>query len=171
MSKPSSSFDSRQLQNEIETIKKMRQNYGTDWLLSTANLFEKPMSETTPPADKEASAPKRGNERMNELLDEKAAAENEIQVDDIVESFPVYRSIEFSVLDLNTGSVNENGNESGSGENSTKNVCILSVSEKYLVEKDETNSNNLYINEIAKLEHIKLIVDSKYVKKYLELQC
>ena len=36
----SSSFDSRALQSEIEHLKRMRQNYGTDWLLSTPNMLD-----------------------------------------------------------------------------------------------------------------------------------
>ena len=41
-------------------------------------------------------------------------------------------------------------------EDESKTICILSLSEKYLIERDEANSSVLCVNEFVQLSEIKL---------------
>lgn len=155
------SFDSRQLQSEIENIKKMRQNYGAEWLLSTSSLLI-PATTTTVSGSKAKStsneSERTGKEPESTVVNE--ISDSEERTGSIIDSFAVYRSIEFSVLDLNMGDQDE---RKGALEedNQTKTICILSVTENCLVEKDETNSSVLCFNEIANLSDIKTSTKTK----------
>lgn len=152
----------------------MRQNYGTDWLLSTSSLI----NEASRPPDHDQEQDKSPQPEAVVVTsvkldaDSKATAELDMnRIGKIVESFAAYRYIEFSILDLNVSERQgerqmQQGDEHSlrrcdDEEDETKTICILSVSERCLVEKDETNSTVLCINEIANLSDIKFSTDSK----------
>lgn len=152
----------------------MRQNYGTDWLLSTSNLIEGAQSSIANETGREKSKIENncgggsgGVEKILESNQDRQKADDLSEL--IIESFAVYRSIEFSVLDLNSheqrdqrnGSAASNHYDDDDDENSTKTICILSVGEKCLIEKDETNSSVLCLNELVNLSDIKLSTESK----------
>lgn len=174
----STSFDSRKLQSEIENMKKMRQNYGTDWLLSTSSLLEKApqqskskdkQSTTTTTTTNASSTGHSCNNKPSQIIDENADDDDDhelaARVGTILESFAVYRSIEFSVLDLMSSEPDGDQHEavgSSADEDATRTVCILSIGERCLVEKDEANAKVLCLNEIANLSDIKLSIDSKF---------
>lgn len=160
---PSTSFDSRKLQNEIETLNKMRLNYGTDWLLSSSNLIEaknslgvSPSASKTQQDQPESEAPKETTTTTTNSDDKNMETE---RTGVIVESFPVYRSIEFSVLDLKSKPPETATSEP---DDETKTICLLAISERCLIEKDETNSSVLCLNDLANLSQIDLSLDSMY---------
>ena len=179
------SFDSRQLQDEIEHLKQMRQNYGTDWLLSTPNLIVKNIQDSDAETTSSSSLPTKDPRTANS--GGFAAGLSEAGV---VESFAVYRSIEFSILGMNLGG--DGGRKKGGArprrrspprdkddeeevdteeedpaevvDEEGKSMCILSVTEKCLVEKDETNTDVHCINELAALNEIRIsIAKLRYV--------
>lgn len=139
----------------------MRLNYGTDWLLSSSNLIEaknspgvSPSASKTQQDQPEPEAPKETtttNSDDKNMETERTGA--------IVESFPVYRSIEFSVLDLKTKPPETTTSEP---DEETKTICLLAISERCLIEKDETNSSVLFLNDLANLSQIDLSLDSMY---------
>lgn len=164
---PSTSFDSRKLQSEIENMKKMRQNYGTDWLLSTSSLLEKAPQQSKSKDKQSTNATGQSSNNKPNQMNEENDDDDELatRVGNILESFAVYRSIEFSVLDLMSSEPGEDHQEaagSSADEDVTRTVCILSIGERCLVEKDEANAKVLCLNEIANLSDIKLNIDSKF---------
>jgi hypothetical protein len=137
-------YDPSKLQKEIENLKKMRQNYGTEWLLSAPTLA------TAQPV---ASTSLNFKSTLNDSYQLKEETENELSKENansstdlkqlmktcsIIESFPVYRSV-----------------QSHSGEcDQAQVLSILSLNEKYLIEKDETNQLVLFSAEYAQLDDI-----------------
>lgn len=130
-------YDSGKLQSEIENLKKMRQNYGTDWLLSTPNLVLNDIRQGFGI----------GKEKM--MLDdlETCIAKTEsLDIEDnlrVIESFPVY-------------CIGEEGEETC--------LCILSIDEKHLIERDEANKKLLSLNEISNLADIIDLSKTKFVE-------
>lgn len=157
-------------------MKKMRQNYGTDWLLSSSSLLEKPPTTDTSQHSSKAMS----SSSITEIVSSsegrpsnntKASSDDDdsTRIGNIIESFAVYRSIEFSVLDLASAKTNDDQEENNINngdevdEDATRTVCIFSIGERCLVEKDEANSTVFCVNEIANLSDIKLATDSKFV--------
>lgn len=144
-------YDPNKLQKEIESLKKMRQNYGTEWLLSAPTLAT---SQTV------ASTSLNFKSNLNDSYQLKEETENELNKEtknsssdlkqfiktcSIIESFPVYRSI-----------------QSDSGECDAQILSILSLNEKYIIEKDETNQLILFSNEYAQLDDIQFKPENMY---------
>ena len=120
----------------------MRQNYGTDWLLSTPNLILN--NNATIISNKK-------NEVSNLAVNPKETTKytnkyNNIEIKNEIETFAVYRSI----CDTNSGDFIIDD----------KKLCILSLNDKYLIERDETNTEILNLEEISLLNVINLIAKS-----------
>ena len=179
-------YDSSKLQTELENLKKMRQSYGTDWLLSTPSLLEinkQLLNEKISSANSEnkkrsltllnkdtdaAKVTKSSSSSLTKLTlnVNKQLEDKEIQ---ILESFAVYRSVQskFSTnntninfeLDFDVRSSSSKASHSDDGHaNQGVSLCILSLSEKFLIEKDEINTNVLSINEYINLESIDVML-------------
>lgn len=160
-------YESDKLQSEIENMKKMRQNYGTDWLLSAPNLQIGNVSET------DAKSNKHNNDNDSDLssiepIDEKP--EDDIDLDtrqqpnpnslrhsisNIVESFVVYRIT----------STQADGNNSERTE-----ICVVSLSDTCLIEKDELNAEILAINYLLELADIEITNEDANKKLILKFQ-
>jgi len=145
-------YDPSKLQKEIENLKKMRQNYGTEWLLSAPTLA---------PGQTVASTSFNFKSNLNDSYQLKEETETELNKEKnnsssdlkqflkscpIIESFPVYRSI-----------------QSDSDECDAQILSILSLNEKYLIEKDETNQLVLFSSEYVQLDDIQFKPDNMYV--------
>lgn len=157
-----SSFDSRVLQSEIENLKKMRQNYGPDWLLSMPNLIERDDSKKQQ-VPQQVVRPKLSNAEMPS-----ASLSSKLDEMSVIESFAVYRSVEIAILDLTVSedvkkfsaaeSVDEENGGEGEVEDEGRTLCILSLNETYLIEKDEANSSLLCVNEFVQLSEIMIMM-------------
>lgn len=143
----SNDYESTKLQSEIENMKKMRTNYGTDWLLSTPNLLGVAL--------KSPNMPKKNSQdrflfKKEKSLDRKEESSHNLTDEEenlsVLETFAVYRS-----FDLDQ-SLEEN-----------QCLCILCVNDRYLIEKDETNSKILSLIEYSKLGDIE---DMTKLKSY-----
>ena len=150
----SNHYDPNKLRLEIEMMKKMRQSYGTDWLLSTPNLnanssninnslnLINPSKSTIQPSPKNNLSTVSNNSTNNKLsIDE---------INNIIDSYAVYRSIE-------PISNNLNDDQDENSLDSSIIICILSLTDLYIVEKDETNMELLSINKYTDLADVKLI--------------
>jgi hypothetical protein len=171
-------YEPSKLQDELENLKKMRQNYGTDWLLSTPSLLD---------INKQLLNEKMsGNNIIEESKDEVGSSVSnnievvvtgpdvkEIVLDtdiQIVEAYAVYRSMQSKASENNNSATNfelefdeakSDKNSSIAGDDA-HNVClcIISLSEKLFIEKDETNTTVISANEFASLEDIILLLNS-----------
>jgi hypothetical protein len=187
-------YESSKLQVEIENMKKMRHNYGTDWLLSTPSLLdfnkqilndkmanisnnkdqERQRLISSNNDDSKTNSKSRYDERMehkrliNQNLLKETTNMNEIK---IMESFAVYRSFTFNSTFSNNNNNTKGDNfdlefdlRSRSSANDKEDtndynsvcLCIISLTENYMIEKDETNAEILSIDEYADLESIEL---------------
>ena len=135
-----SSADYKKLQKEIESMKRMRQNYGIDWLLSTPklntnllNVKELGKNENIDIVNPESDSNNRatiGSDKESELYTP-------------IESYVIYRSLE-----------NDDTNDL---ENLIhKELSIVSMSDRCLLEKDETNTALLFVDEFSNMEDIQL---------------
>lgn len=137
------SYDPQKLQQELENLKKMRQNYGTDWLLSAPSMNSREPNKKAENGSNEISIT--SSMDSSSITDKSNVYINEISSDQIdklriIESYAVYVTA-LSCLDDNKP-INE------------KNLCILSITDKYLIEKDETNSNVISVCEFNDLNEI-----------------
>ncbi len=132
-------YESTKLQTEIENLKKMRLNYGTDWLLSTPKLQvnEQPVVAVGEKSSEDSVA---GVEQ--EVGGESGSGRSSIS--NIVDSFVVYRS--------------EIGKKSG--DEGVK-MCILSLSESSVIEKDELNAEVLSVTQLAEVCDIVIAGDGE----------
>jgi hypothetical protein len=146
-------YDPNKLKQEIEMMKKMRQSYGTDWLLSTPNLNSNSLNINNSSnfliSSKTNTTQSNSN---NQTLDENSKNKLSInEINNVIDSFAVYRSIEpISNSNLNDDQI-ENALDSSII------ICILSLTDLYIVEKDETNMELLSINKYSDLADIKII--------------
>lgn len=124
-----SEYESNNLQIEIETMKQMRQNYGTDWLLSTPNLIA-----AKPSLIEEPQIEVYKSETNLDLLDQKV-------LENVTDPFVVYKFL--------------NVDDSLQDSEAKKTCVLLSLNDIYLIEKDETNTDFLDLEELAHLEQIK----------------
>ena len=119
----------------------MRQNYGTDWLLSTPNLITN------------LKIPEKLNAKKSEInptsirADQASDYLNKLTIDETIESYVVYKLIEF---------VFSNG-ETDKQEEDNLELCILSLNERCIIERDETNTDVLALNEFINLEDIEVL--------------
>ncbi|CAF0760392.1 unnamed protein product [Brachionus calyciflorus] len=155
----SNHFQSEQLQNELDYYKKMRQKYGTGWL----SVLPNEANEQTIKVKKEKSKEKLNDRNKTEINLENTQLPN---VDfNIIETFLVYRTIDMNQIDqlLNTQIIyNDNENYDKSNEAS---LNILCLGEKYLLEKDETNSQVLAQYEYSNFSEI---IDISRIKKFVQ---
>ncbi len=134
-------YESDKLQVEIENLKRMRQDYGTDWLLSTPNLLVnriETLKENTDETVNIESSSECVASAVEKDLETKLADSN------IIESFVVYRMIcvgDENIVDLNDLIIK---------------ICIVSLNDKYLIEKDETDTEFLSVNQLADITDIKI---------------
>ena len=174
-------YDSSKLQTELENLKKLRQNYGTDWLLSTPSLIEinkqllnekianklDKHNNLNPPPRIEISKEEKSAATTSSSISKLATfdeMQNRIQLVEselnVLESFAVYLSIQTkTLLEKNDNFELEpdaKNNDSGEGLSNAC-LCIISLSDKYLIEKDETNSDTLHVSEYASMESIDLL--------------
>ena len=136
------------LQNELEYYKTMRQKYGTGWLSVLPNE-----------ANEQTHKVKSG-EKLHEIV------KTEINLDkihfndsnlNIMETFLVYKTIDVNQIDqlLNTQTFDDEDTS----------VSILCLDERYLIEKDETNSKILAQYEYTNLSEI---LDLSKIKKFVQ---
>ena len=134
-------YDPNKLQVEIENLKKMRQNYGTDWLLSTPNLIAN------------VKIPEKLNAKKSEInpasirADQASDYLNKLTIDETIESYVVYKLVEFVFSNSETDKQEEDNLE----------LCILSLNERCVIERDETNTDVLALNEFINLEDIQVL--------------
>jgi hypothetical protein len=146
-----SEYDPNNLQKELENLKKMRQSYGTDWLLSTPNMMLK-----KEPNEQEQGSAATGafsNFKVNRPAAATAALLNRVNEDkslnvsasleNVIESYAVYRL-------YNQISIGGAGVFNYENTIETK-LRIISLNDKYLVERDETNTDVLNLYEFADL--------------------
>lgn len=151
----SSSFDSNKVQNELANLKKMRQNYGTDWLLSTQTYLPKLATANTNNSNTQEA-------NLSKKDDTSIKNNDDINMGIVIESFAVYRSIEASILDLNNfgekaDQARYNDADGESENDTTRSICILNLTDEYLIEKDETNSNLLCFNRFTDLADMSIL--------------
>lgn len=145
-------YDPSKLQKEIENLKKMRQNYGTEWLLSAPTLATAQTVASTSLSFKSGNLndsyqlkEETETELSKEMKNSSSDLKQFMKTCSIIESFPVYRSI-----------------QSDSDEADAQILSILSLNEKYLIEKDETNQLVLFSNEYAQLDDIQFKPENMY---------
>jgi hypothetical protein len=149
----SNHYDPNKLKLEIEMMKKMRQSYGTDWLLSTSNLNSNSSNMNNSlnlVFSSKTSIQANSNKLMLNTLDDNK--QNKLSIDDInnvIDSYAVYRSIEPISNNLN--------DQADNALDLSIIICILSLTDLYMVEKDETNLELLSINKYTDLSDIKII--------------
>lgn len=137
------------LQNELEYYKVMRQKYGTGWLSVLPN-----------DSNNEQGIKVKSDEKLHEIV------QNEINLDkiqlndsnlNIMETYLVYKKVDISQIDqfLNTQTFDDEDTS----------VSILCLDERYLIEKDETNSTILAKYEYSNLSEI---LDLSKIKKFVQ---
>lgn len=119
----------------------MRFDYGTDWLLSTPNLQVESIQN-------EAS---NDLNQVKDMTEEKESVTSDLSsISNIVDSFVVYRSKQNLIsLEHEFNVINEN---------ETK-MCIISLSETSVIEKDELNIEILSVNQLENLYEVNLTND------------
>ena len=133
-------YESSKLQNELDTMKRMRQNHGDDWLLSTPNLVIKSTQEVKLNYIEDVFKTKSSIDK-NILPIDKTLSKD---LEDIIESFVVYRFIEDN---------DEPNDKMKKTVTTDKKMCILSLSTKSLIEKDESNTIIFNLNEYSDIEN------------------
>jgi len=142
----SKSYESKTLQNDIENLKKLRMSYGADWLLTSPDLknnFQESSTTTKIALISENNLPKTSERKEKEstLLQ---------NFDNIIESFVIYRTTLTEESQMQTNLAISNDTE----------IIILSLNEKYLLEKDELNTKVVYFDEYVNLEYMQCILAS-----------
>ncbi len=142
----SKSYESKTLQNDIENLKKLRMSYGADWLLTSPDLknnFHESSTMTKIALISENNLPKTSERKEKEstLLQ---------NFDNIIESFVIYRTTLTEESQMQTNLAISNDTE----------IIILSLNEKYLLEKDELNTKVVYFDEYVNLEYMQCILAS-----------
>ena len=136
-------YESNKLQIEIENLKRMRQDYGTDWLLSTPNLIIKSNPKENTSDIKEAQFTADSTNGSNKTEEENI--QNKLEILHVIDSFVVYRTL------------CENSDSDMDSTDLVTKVCILSLNESFLIEKDETDTEFLSINAFADFTDINII--------------
>lgn len=129
-------YDPNNLQKELDNLKKMRQNYGTEWLLSAPSFVSASMKKSSSFLNRnnaELTSPKLASLDSSSQL---AAQVDDQYLHETIESFAVYK-----IQDIGQASI----------EKADKKLCILSLNAKLLVERDETNVTLLNVKELANL--------------------
>jgi len=144
-------YESKKLQTEIENLKKMRLNYGTDWLLSTPKLIvNEQATEVVEPVD-DNTAPIECDKNIDDNGFESNSGQSSIN---ILDSFVVYRSEFRNAIGLNRDLSGGHDNN-----NDKLKVCIISLSESSVIEKDEFNIEVLSIRHLSEVCDIKIVRD------------
>lgn len=146
-------YDSSKLQSELENLKKMRQNYGTEWLISTPSFVEitKLMPAQRVVTEQTTNSTNENKQKEDSEIPPSLPVEDTEQ--GVVESFAVYKSVL-----SNSSPMVVNFELDLEEEASSKTImCFLTITERQLIEKDETNTQRIGANELSDLESIEIV--------------
>ena len=150
-------YDASKLKSELDQLKKIREDYGTEWLLSTQTLgsdaqYDAATSIASSLQDKKPAAfmfahAAAAAAAVKQQADEAGAEEvRSVLAAPIAESFVVYRS-----------TTTTTDHDHDDNDTAMTDVCILSLSDVYLIEKDETNTELLAYHAFSSLTDIHII--------------
>ena len=139
----SKSYESKTLQNDIENLKKLRLNYGTDWLLTSPELKNSFKETIKSPPGYEKKFDNKSN-LSEEKSFNRVSSSSKIgpETNNILDSFVIYRAF-------------------ADKEESDDEVIILTLSESFLIEKDELNVKYLFSDLYTNLENIQLMTNDE----------